>query len=235
MRIIVGHRASAGATHWYGASGFTVLTFPFTLMFWGCQNTLTAGVGMSVNQEAQTVLQNTAGIAWTSAGIAQMQTYDSTANGTADNFTGTHTAIAIQEWHHTAGVWASATDRRLYLDGVRVANSTTSRVFANLDQVRVSGRGNATTSAGRWQGWSCEHALVKSNFTDAEMLAFYAHCDYRVFGNKLWHFFPCPSLVTTQASDMMSSVAFPGNSAAYTEPTAAWPRQFNHFSMNSAA
>ena len=237
MRLVVGYRAAAGATHWFAASGFPALAFPFTLMFWGNQNVLTNAAGLSVNQESQTVLQNTAALGWTNAGLVQMQTYDSTSAGTADNLNSSgHTAMASNEWHHVAGVWNSATDRRSYLDGVRVSTAATSRVFTGLDQRRVSGRGNGTTSAGRWQGWACEHMVVQSNFTDAEMLAFYQNgTDHRVLGRKLLHYFPCSGLLSSQAGDLMSAVAFTGGGTAYTEPTVAGPRQFHHYSLNMAA
>jgi len=39
------------------------------------------------------------------------------------------TTVNTGQWYHLVGVWASATDRRLYLDGVQDASSTTSVTF----------------------------------------------------------------------------------------------------------
>lgn len=235
MRVIIGHRTSGGTTHWFYVAGFAAQAYPFTLMFWGCQNALNVGYGVSLNQEAQTVLQNTVAIGAAASGISQLQTFDSTANGTADNLNGSHTAFAINEWHHFCGVWASATDRRLYFDGVQVGSQTTSRVVANLDQRRVGGKGNNTTNANRWSGWTCEHAILNIGLTSTQVANYFSHGDIKIFGRNIVAYFPCASVTSSQGSDLMSVGPWPGGSTGYTEPTAPHPKQFAHYSLNEAA
>lgn len=237
MRAVIGHRASGGAAHWFAASGFAAQAYPFTLMFWGCQTSLNLGFGISISQNSQTVLQNTVCVGVSGAGLIQVQTFDSVANGTAENIIGSHTAFAVQEWHHFAGVWASATDRRIYFDGAQVGSATASRTLTGLDQRRVSGRGNDTSSpsTARWVGWHCEHLFLKIGLTSAQVAAYYAHGDHRVFGADILSYFPCAGVVSNQGSDLMTVVAWPGGSVAYSEPTAAQAKQFSHYSLNEAA
>ena len=52
---------------------------------------------------------------------------------------GTGGTTAVNTWFHVAGVFASATDRKLYVDGVEVGSSTTSVTFGtSIDNVTLA-------------------------------------------------------------------------------------------------
>lgn len=57
------------------------------------------------------------------------------------------------QWHHYAFVITSATDRKLYIDGVEVGNATSSRAqTGNRDNCAI-GRYDGSTAGQYWDGW----------------------------------------------------------------------------------
>lgn len=64
----------------------------------------------------------------------------------------TSVSLGVGAWHHVAGVWASATDRKIYLDGAAVGSNTTNKTPAAALTHILFGAAEAT--ANTWSNWT---------------------------------------------------------------------------------
>jgi hypothetical protein len=88
----------------------------------------------------------------TADGFAAMLTTGSDA-GTAENLVSA-AEIDDGEWHTIVGVWGSTTDRRLYVDGVRVATGSGTQNASEAGTRELSfGYRTRNWSSAPWNGW----------------------------------------------------------------------------------
>ena len=83
--------------------------------------------------------------------------------GVAQAFANTSTQASTDTWHHAVGVWASATDRRVFLDGSGKGTNTTSVNYATQAYTSFSLAGT-----NYWSGSIGEGGLWNVALTDAE-------------------------------------------------------------------
>ena len=80
--------------------------------------------------------------------VSATQIFSNTAAGGGTDISINYTLPAVGRWYDAALVVASATDRRLYIDGLLVGSSTASRSFPNFAEARIGSIG------GNWAGSS---------------------------------------------------------------------------------
>ena len=96
-------------------------------------------------------------------------------NTSQDILTGT--AVSGSAWHHVVGVMASATDRRLYVDGVADGTDATSvTLSANIDTILIGHTGDSTPSSrltGMLAGGAIGPFVTNKTLTPAEVERLY--------------------------------------------------------------
>ena len=99
-------------TDWLYVLQDVIASFPFAVVCWGnpdqigiTHNLMTIGDKDNDTNYHRLVIA--------SSNLIYMNSNSSTAGGTAI----TSTSVSINTWHHFAGIVASATDRRVFLDG----------------------------------------------------------------------------------------------------------------------
>jgi hypothetical protein len=81
-------------------------------------------------------------------------------------------ALPINAWHSVVGVFETATDKRLYIDGVEVSDDITSRTWtaADVDSIYIGGRGGVSTG-NDFVGQLAELAIYDGALSDPEVAA----------------------------------------------------------------
>lgn len=78
------------------------------------------------------------------------------------------TALSTATWYHVVGTFASSTDRKVFVDGARVAANTTSVTLGTVDRIMIGGR-VFTTVGLFWSGRIAEFGVWDVALTDAEI------------------------------------------------------------------
>ena len=97
-----------------------------------------------------------------------------TSNGGTAAYAETSTAWSANTWHHVCAVFASNTDRRIYLDGGGKGTNATNVVPANIDRFCVGFAGTSTPS-GYMSGDIAEVALWNTALTDDDAASLAKH------------------------------------------------------------
>lgn len=84
----------------------------------------------------------------------------------------TTTGYSVNTWHHAAAVFASATDRRAFIDGGGKGTDTTSRAPTGSDRISLGRSGDSSPSS-YLEGRIAEARLYNRALSDAEVLALY--------------------------------------------------------------
>ncbi len=91
-----------------------------------------------------------------------------TSTGAGNVSAATSAGFSANTWHHACGVEASATDRRVFIDGGSKGTNATSRSPANADRVSI-GRIGDSTPAFYTSGRIAEVAIWNVALSDAEV------------------------------------------------------------------
>ena len=98
------------------------------------------------------------------------------------------TVVTDGEWHHVVGVFASATDRRLYVDGVSEANDTTSVSYSTDVDKWTIGRWGDSTPKSYFKGVIDEVSLYGTALSAEEVGELYNETKPKEGGVvSLWH------------------------------------------------
>lgn len=140
-------------------------SFPFTLETW--LKTNTAGTARNIFN-----LTNSAGSVYVGLGIntANQPFIFSNGNGSTNDIAASDSAISTGIWYHLAGVFASATERRLYLNGVLVKTGTASRSGGTRDRMTL---GRWVSNADGADSWLAHAAAHSSALSVDQILAHY--------------------------------------------------------------
>jgi hypothetical protein len=174
----------------YIAAANGITAYPFTVMGW---------MRTSINGTFQGVVSIHSGgstywyIGCNSAGYP----YISARNTTEYAINGT-TVIADGQWHHIAGVFASATDRRLYVDGNLVASDTNSLAFAASADVFL---GKVRTSAPSYiaNGDIADTRIYSTALTQDQIRSLIRDTDFRTGISAQWKFGETPRSILSCA------------------------------------
>lgn len=149
----------------YEIGSAVVTAYPFTLACWFYPDTLTANrtlvdLGSTGGNHGQRIYASSTAV-----------TAQSRSAG-ADSNASTSAAPSTGQWQHAAGVFASATDRRVFLNGGNKGTNATSCVFnAAIDCTTIGARNRITTYSQGMDGRLCEVAIWKAALADEEILA----------------------------------------------------------------
>ena len=131
-----------GAYDFNGSTGYLAVvpsytSYPFTLSCWFWADGLNNTTVMCL-ANAATPLDDVHAVQPWSDGVI----YATSANGGVGDFASVGT-YAANRWNHTAAVFASATERRVYLNGVRGTDNSTSVANPALDAMDVGSQHGA--------------------------------------------------------------------------------------------
>ena len=100
------------------------------------------------------------------------------SNPSSDHLTGT--PMVANTWHFVVGVWADATLRELFVDGVTQGTDTSSVTYGvTIDRTRLgafSGNVNANWYSGIMAGGPCGPFVTQTELKPAEVASLYSHC-----------------------------------------------------------
>lgn len=159
--------ASFSGTSSYLIGGSAVLTAePITMACWFKAANVTAShvlmsIGTNAGASRWQIVENTTG-----GSIIQAISALSGTSGTSAGGSGTVSGI----WRHFAGVFASTTSRKAYLDGVGMTTDTTSIAITGTNRTLIGARINSTAGAFA-AGLIAEAAIWNVALTDADMIA----------------------------------------------------------------
>ena len=110
--------AYSSANYFSLASATLITAFPFTMACWFRPSTLTACAILGYGET--TTSNNRWSLEMNASGNARCST---TSGGTFIGFNSSN-AISAGSWAHFCAVWASATDRRVFLNGTKATNTS---------------------------------------------------------------------------------------------------------------
>jgi hypothetical protein len=93
---------------------------------------------------------------------------------------------SLGEWHHVAGVWASTTSRKIYVDGVLRATNTTSNVPINIDCFAI-GASNTSTPGNWFSGELDDARIYDVALTDDQVWELYSRHKENNSGDLIAH------------------------------------------------
>jgi hypothetical protein len=91
------------------------------------------------------------------------------AKVTTDRTCSTTTGYTVGQWHHACGVEASATDRRVFIDGGSKATETTSTVPTGANRTRIGASVTNETGTAPFDGRIAEVVIWNVALSDAEV------------------------------------------------------------------
>lgn len=131
----------AASSQYLENSTTPVTAAPFTVAFWGRSTSATVtNVALSIADSAGTSNFWIFGFAGATAGDPLL--WQVMAAGAFSQAL-TTTGYTANQWHHCCAVEASATDRRVFIDGGSKGTNTTSRTPAGIDRVAVGRRAHS--------------------------------------------------------------------------------------------
>ncbi len=143
-----------------------ISAFPWTMACWFRSDDITIDQVLMWLGDKDTADQYVfLGAAGTRAGDTVLALTD--AGGIS--FAETSTGYSVNTWHHAAGVWVSATDRRAYIDGGSKGTNATSRVLSNASDRVSIGRAGDSTPGNYMSGRIAEAAIWDVALTDTEI------------------------------------------------------------------
>lgn len=153
----------SGTARYENASG-VVTDYPCTMACWFNPDTFgtntTLGLGSATANAMQRVYVNSTAVHADSWNLGTGATASTTA------------APSTGSWQHAAGVFASATDRRAFLNGGNKGTNATSKTWnANLNTTLIGQRRYAGTYGQGFDGKLAECAIWDVALTDADILA----------------------------------------------------------------
>lgn len=155
-----------GGTNSASLGAAILQTYPFTISTWvNLSNTTRSHVLVWVGRGT--------GAAWYGHYLAVEVTTGFAAAYTVTNtvFVGAvgNTNIADGNWHHVLGTYASATDRKVYVDGVLQGSNTTSSSPTTLTETRISGYNTNADNAAKLIGSLDDARFYNRVLSDAEI------------------------------------------------------------------
>lgn len=117
-------------------TGVVVDTPPFTMATWFKRGAISSTQYL-LNTCTQGSTNHSHRLVFSSANLLNASSTD-----TATSLSSGHTITDTASWHHAAGVWASATSRKCYLDGTADTVNTTSRTPSGIDRFKVGAGGS---------------------------------------------------------------------------------------------
>lgn len=150
----------------YEVGSAVVTAYPYTMAIWFYVATTTANrvlmdMGSTTADSGQYLAAN-------SSGTVEMQPRVA-GSGT---ITTTTTSYTANTWHHAAVVYASATDRRVFLDGGGKATSAVNRAFAaTIDRTLIGRRLRTNVYSSSINGRLAEAGLWSAALSDDEVYA----------------------------------------------------------------
>jgi hypothetical protein len=201
----------------YIAAANGIANYPFTLMGWmrstgtgsfqGCISVHSGGTAYCY------IGTNSSGYPYISA----RNTTEYAINGT--------TAITDGQWHHVAGVFASATDRKLYVDGVQVASDVNSLAFPVSTDIFIGKVRTAAPSYGTL-GDIADARVFSAALTQAQIRSLISGTDFTTGLSARWKFGETPRSIPSCAGgysldfdgvdDYVLKPAFPAHYPAFT-------------------
>lgn len=147
------------------ASGI-VTAYPLTIALWARAPSIgTAGRFITIGNSSSAVTLNNFVLSFTASGQVNAQAGD----GTSANAQPTGVAVA-NTWFHGAGVFASATSRTPYFNGVAGSVNAVSRVPSGINRASI-GVGDQSTVANPFTGDIAEVAIWNIALSAADLLA----------------------------------------------------------------
>ena len=147
----------------YVIAASVVTDYPVSMACWANADTLATSqtamdLGSTLSGNGQRVFMNASGV----------NAESSQAGGT--RIATTTAAPTTGTWHHIAGVFASATDRRAFLDGGNKGTSTDSRTWsADIDRTLVASRLRSNTFSQTFDGRLAEVAIWDVALSDDDV------------------------------------------------------------------
>lgn len=142
-----------------------VTTTPLTMACWVRPANTTVGVYLSLGVSAGTaryqLYQGQSSANNVAAGVVNTAGTSANANGST---------VTANVWHHTAGVFTSATSRTIYKNGVSVGSNTTSITVATPNSLLVGAR-YASTLGTYFNGRIADVGLWNISLTASDLLA----------------------------------------------------------------
>ncbi|MFZ5424170.1 MAG: LamG domain-containing protein, partial [Patescibacteria group bacterium] len=141
-----------------------VNNYPFSVTGWvkytaSGATTVLFGIGNSASTTGYYEIQGTG-----AGGIRAL------SNNGSDNYTGSNTAYNDGQWHHVAMIWASATDRKFYIDGTLDGTSTSSVAFqSSVNRWKIGERASNSTCC-RWNGYADEIKVYNYALTPGQII-----------------------------------------------------------------
>ena len=93
------------------------------------------------------------------------------ARNAAERYSASASAVNDGKWHHVAAVFASNTDRRLYIDGVLEASNDSSVPFASTIDEWTIGYASDSSPGGSYEGLIGPTALYNRELTQADCIS----------------------------------------------------------------
>lgn len=164
---------SAASSQYLSVSAAVVTDVPLTMACWFRANDVTADrtlmvLGDTTDGDPRFELL-------IMGAVAGDPVQASTANILGEtNNANTTTGYSANTWHHACGVWASATDRRAFIDGGSKGTNTTSTAVTGLDTLRIGTR--LAANARFMDGLIAEAAIWNVALSDGEVKALGSGC-----------------------------------------------------------
>jgi len=152
------------------ANQSSITDFPFTLSVWAKSPTVSAKHALSYASSASLVIFYGIGFIG-SDGLNKAYLYSRASAPEEDTVIGT-TGFATGQWIHLVGVFNSATDKRIYANGVLEGTLSTSISFAQPNRVGVGVMARSTLF-GYWNGSIDEARIYNRALAAAEVKELY--------------------------------------------------------------
>lgn len=151
-----------GTTQYLGIGSNPITAYPFTMVGWFFTST-TAGTIRIIYQGSTT--SNSQGL-YLSGNKVTVNSSISGATSTA----ATTVNYSASQWQHAAGVWSSATDRAVFLNGANKVTNATSRAYSASITTLDIGTGLFNNIRGNYfPGQIAEIAIWNAALTDDEI------------------------------------------------------------------
>jgi len=156
-----------GSTDYYNLASPSVTTYPFTMACWFRASALAGETRLMAIGDSASTSHEHALYTFTSGTTTIRALSRASSNAIATLASPT---LSTGTWYHGCAVFASATDRTIYLDYVNSQNDTTSKTPLGADVLRIS-REARSTSTKMWTGDICHPAVWADSLLPDEVAA----------------------------------------------------------------